>query len=375
MLEKIDNLTTENNRSFYIDKSKLQNMKLELEGFLKDESNMNNIDFSKRVMRSQEIKTNNTIEGYIDDVSSIEKTIKESKKETDTEEKRRILNLYKGYRYILKQRPIDKTSLKHLYSLLSKDLLDEQDLHKMGNYYRNDDVFIFYSANTSVLPDKGIDCHLLEEKMSNLFEFSNNNNDIDSMTDYYIKSQIAHLYFVYLHPYFDINGRTARTTAMWYLLNNEAYPYTIFNRAINNTKSKYYKEIRMAKETRNMTNFIYYLMLETKKELEKEYVLMQIKDSTKYQVSSMESVALLYILSMKGEKTLKDLVYLYNKKNHKKRVEDFYNEMIQPLLEKEIIYKTRNTNSKYNGEDNNFCFELNKDNLYIDSKKIKRIKV
>ena len=78
---------------------------------------------------------------------------------------------------------------------------------------------------------------------------------------------------------------------------------------------------------------------------------------------------------MKGEKTLKDLVYLYNKKNHKKRVEDFYNEMFLPLLEKEIILKTRDTNSKYNGTDNNICFELNKNILELEPKKIRRITI
>ena len=48
-----------------------------------------------------------------------------------------------------------------------------------------------------------------------------------------------HFYFVYIHPYFDVNGRTSRTLAMWYLLNEEAYPYIIFNRAINNNASNY----------------------------------------------------------------------------------------------------------------------------------------
>ena len=73
-----------------------------------------------------------------------------------------------------------------------------------------------------------------------------------------------HFYFVYIHPYFDVNGRTSRTMSMWYLLKNEAYPFIIFNRGISFKGSKYDRVIKDTKESNDMTCFLL-MMLETLK--------------------------------------------------------------------------------------------------------------
>lgn len=334
---------------------------------------MNTLKFSKKVMRSQEIKTNNDIEGYIDDVSLIEDVIKNSGDILDEDTKNRIVNMYKGYKYILQKPAINKENLKELYQLLSSGLLCDYDLECMGEYYREDDVLIYYSTNLAVKPDEGICFEKIDGMMDNLFNYLNIDDGLETITDYYIKSQIAHFYFVYIHPYFDINGRTARTTSMWYLLNNEAYPYVIFNRAVGVSKNNYYREIKKAKDNHNLTSFIEYLMINVKKELEKEYVVQAIKASTNEKLSSIEFYAILDILSMKGLKTLKDFASFYNFKNDKKRVSDIYSEMIEPLLDKGVIVKTRDSNSLYNDKDNNFLFELNESKLDLDNSKIRRL--
>ncbi len=374
-MEKIPNLTTDKNRPFYINKEKLKEMKDELEYFLKDENNMNNIKFSEKVMRSQEIMTNNNIEGYKDDVSVIEKVIKNKKAGVEKDKLSRIINLHKGYKYILERHTIDKNNLKELYDTLSKNLLSDYDLNHMGDYDREDDVFIFYSDSLQIEPDKGVNSDLLDKKMDDLLNYLNTNNDLESMTDYYIKSQIAHFYFVYLHPYFDINGRTSRTTAMWYLLNNDAYPYIIFNRAIRNTKNTYYQEIRYGKESRDLTNFMSYLMLNTKMELEKEYVVDLIKQQISQKLDTIEISSIINILSMKGLKTLKDFAFIYNSKNEKKKVKEIYTEMLEPLLDKEIIVINNYTSSYYDNDKKNFVFNLNPKLLDIDKQKVRKIEL
>lgn len=375
ILSKIPNLTTENNRAFLIDIEKLKNIKKELEYFLKDEDQIKTIDFSKTVMYSQEIMHNNNIEGYKDDVSIIEKVIEDKKTSVNNYKRNRIINLHKGYNYILNKKDINKDNLKELYTILSNGLLSDYDLSHMGEFYRNDDVFIFFSDSLEVEPDKGVNTEILTYKMDELLNYLNSNNDFDNMTDYYIKSQIAHFYFVYLHPYFDINGRSARTTSMWYLLNNEAYPYTIFNRAIRNNKSSYYSEIRYGKETRNITNFVNYLMISTKEELEKEYILNILKNCINEKLTSSEVSSILSILSMKGLKTLKDFAYIYNNKNDKKRVNEVYSDMIEPLLDKNILVKIRDTDSFYDSNKRNFIFDFNNNFLDVDPMKVKRIKL
>lgn len=140
-----------------------------------------------------------------------------------------------------------------------------------------------------------------------------------SKADLFIKSQIIHFYFVYIHPNYDINGRTSRTTSMWYLLNNQSYPFIIFNRAIQLYKTEYYKVIREAKEYSNVTFFLKYMMDHTREELEKDYIINMIKDNCNYDISTIDYQSLHYILSMKGIKTYIDFAQFYNSQNEKRK--------------------------------------------------------
>lgn len=111
----------------------------------------------------------------------------------------------------------------------------------MSEYYRNKDVYIL-NNKSHFLNDfnKGIESFKITEYMNNLLTFINENTSKNAI-DEFIKSQIFHFYFVYIHPYFDINGRTSRTAAIWYLLNKEVYPYLFFSRAITFSKDQYKK--------------------------------------------------------------------------------------------------------------------------------------
>ena len=49
---------------------------------------------------------------------------------------------------------------------------------------------------------------------------------------------------VYIHPYYDVNGRTARTLSLWYLLQKKTYPFVIFNRGISLSKGEYKHNVK-----------------------------------------------------------------------------------------------------------------------------------
>lgn len=230
--------------NLYLISDKIKEKREELEFFLQDNPYMNSEEFSKKVVFSHEIKANNDIEGYSDDIELVCDILNKKIKIDDKNKEQRIKNLYKGYKFIYKNKEINKENLQKLYSILSKNLLCKYDLENMGKYYRNDDVNIFFSSNISVEPDKGIDPEKIEKYMEEYFNYVNSNNNLMSDTDYFIKSQIMHFQLVYIHPYFDINGRTSRTTSMWYLLNNKVYPYIIFNRGIGLNLKDYYQIIR-----------------------------------------------------------------------------------------------------------------------------------
>lgn len=264
-------------KPFYYNKESLIELKKELEDFLATEGKyMNDRSLAQKFLGCQEIQANNSVEGYNDDAGVIERVLTDDYRDRLPLERERIIkNLYGGYQEIQKGKDINKDNLKSLYDILSDGLLSSCDLGNMGDYYRNGDVLIHYSRNIETPPDEGINSDLVPSYMDSLFEFLNDDSS-DSMIDDYVKSQIAHFYFVYVHPYFDVNGRSARTFALWYLLNNEAYPYIIFNRAIPLFKKRYNRNILGAKRTFDLTRFLRFMLCNVKDELFKEYIILSL---------------------------------------------------------------------------------------------------
>lgn len=380
-IKEID-LKTENNRKLIYDKSRLTELKDELEEFLdnKDMDYMKNKVFAKKVLLSREIKANNEIEDYNDDLDEVLKYINNIDSIDSKENKQRIINVYKAYLYILRNRlstnSINKNTLKKLYSILSNGLLSDYDLSHMGKFYRDDDVYIFRTNKLSSIHDrdvdKGMDPKEIDSYMNNLFDFIKSNNNKDTDTENFIISQIAHFYLVYIHPYFDVNGRTARTTALWHLINNKAYPYIIFNRAISFQKNTYHQVIQDSKEFYNLTFFLNYMLLNVKKELEKEYIMNNIANNTDSHLTVKDYQTIEYLLSMKGNITIKDYAQFYKRFNGKKKLIDIYNEDILPLLDKGVIEEVRKTKTYLNDNIPNIELGLNEKRLDLDKSKIKR---
>ena len=355
----------------------LLTIKEDIEKFLDTEKYMSNLRFAKKMMMSQEIKSNNSIEGIYDDLTLIDEVIK-NKNQLSNIEKSRIVNLYHGYQYILTHQNINKESIKELYKILSDGLLDAYSINNMGKYYREKPVYILKGDRLDVEPYQGMDEKYVEEYMDKLFKYINNDNNVsNNKIDYFIKSQIIHFYFVYIHPYFDINGRTSRTTSMWYLLNNKSYPYIIFNRSIAFNQRNYEPTIITTRKTGNITLFLKYILENVKTEFEKEYIIHTITELCNSKLTKDNLQTLEYILTMKCNLTLKDFVTTYNRFNDKKDIKDIIVEKFEPLVKKNIIIPGENTKgyiNKYN-ELNNYYFSLNDKFIDIDKNKIKNLKI
>ena len=372
MNREID-LYTKNNRKLFLKEDKLDDLKKDLD-YILEISNMNNIDFAKRSLFSEEIKTNNLIEDYKDDIEYIDNIVKENegKKNANDDKTQRILNLYNGYKYILKNKDINKETLKELYSILSRNILCKYDIEHMAEYYRNEMVYIYVSENILKEPDYGMDTDDLDKYMNELIDYANSNKNIYSEIDYYIKSQIIHYYFVYIHPYFDVNGRTGRSLAIWYLLNNNIYPFIIFNRGIAFDKSRYYRYIADTKRYGDITIFIKYMMNNVKKELIKEYGILEIEKEVS--LNNLERQCINYIMSMKSHMTIFDFAAIYNRFNDTRKKTDVISNIVGPLIEKNIIILGRETKKKLPNGECNYFFELNNDLLEDYNKLVKKIK-
>lgn len=353
----------------------LKEIEEELELFLLEEDFMNTRDFSKKVMFNQEIKANNTVEGYNDSVSFIKKVIENASEEQNIEKRNRIINLYNGYQYILKGQDITEENVLKLYKVLSKDLLEEYDLSHMGEKYRKAPVYILKSGRLDDSMDEGIPYEKIEEYMESYFEFIDTFKVDDSQTEEFIKSQIMHFYFVYIHPFFDINGRSSRTIAMWYLLNKEVYPYIIFNRGIN-FDSNYDRVIGTSKTRLDITEFLKYMLISVKKELEKEYIIHNLDSQSDRQWHTIDYQALNYFLALNGEKTVLDYATTYNRLNTKKNTKTIFENMLLPMIEDETLKITRTTKKNMFDDVPNLVLELNKDKVNeINLEKVKRLKL
>lgn len=372
---KILDLPLENGQKFFLKPDYLKELRDELELFLSDNESMNNLDFTKKVLFSHELQSNNQVEGYGDDIKIINDIItRKVRKISDIEKKRRILNLYKGYQFILKYKRVNEISLKKLYDILSKDLLIPYDLQFMGELYREDAVYIVSDFLDLENCEQGVDYHNISNLITNYFNFFNNTQE-NNITGDFINSQILHFYFVYIHPYFDVNGRTSRTMSMWYLLKKEAYPYIIFNRGIPFHCNDYYDVIKKSKMSHDLTSFILYMMREVKIELEKEFIVQNIASNVNYELTSEDYQTILYFMSINGLKSVLDFTSLYNRLIEKKKVKEIYDSMIVPLIDKDVLEVVRYTKKNMFGNTPNMVLELNKKKIDCDLSKVKRLQL
>ena len=366
-------IKTEEGKNIYYNHDYLYEYKKDLDNFLEDQNNMKNINFAKKMMIGEEIKANNNIEGLQDDLESISNVIG-NKTSIDKNIKIRILNLYKGYKYILQNKNIDKETLKELYKILSKDLLNEHDRNNMGKYYRTKQVYILKGNRLDIDPYQGLQAPKLEEYMNNFFEYINKDNNLNEINSF-VKSQIIHYYFVYIHPYFDVNGRTSRTVSMWYLLNNKNYPYIIFNRAISFSKKEYEENIIKSRNRGDITLFLKYMLIQVLKELEKEYLITNINKNSNNILTKEDKQIIEYFLNIKGNLTAKDITFIYNNYNFKTKPKIVYNEKIIPLIDKSIFKITGYTKNNIYDDKKNIWLSLNKEKIDIDKNKIKYLKL
>lgn len=344
----------------------------ELEQFLSDQNEMNTILFAKKMMLQQEIKSNNVIDGVENNLSSIEEIMRYKK--IPPREKQRIITLYQGYQYISNRYSINQHNLDEVYTILSNGctLLNSD----VGNHnYRKKQVYMLRGSRLVDNYSEGIDCHQIEFYMQELFHYIDEDDQAKSSIHYFLKSQVIHFYFVYIHPYLDVNGRTGRTLAMWYMLNHEIYPYVLFNRAIAFTKRPYEKMIMNTINSGNMTLFFKYLLVELKKELEKEYIINNIIDSIGSNLTPELSQIISYFLTMNGNLTMKDLAQTYNNYNSHQRAKIIVKEKIVPLMEQKILLDIGTTKGYIQDGLQNRRIALNREIIDIDSSKIKYLKL
>lgn len=165
-----------------------------------------------------------------------------------------IKNMDEGIKFVYSLPEFNKDNLLKLYKILSKGCLKEKDEIKEGQYYRDDEVEIDNYP--------GCPTNKVSECMDSLFSFVKKSIKKDDALELLYLPHICHYYIVYIHPYFDYNGRTARMVSLWInlMVNNEIMP-PLISEAINQNKNEYYKALRNSRESRNdVTYFLIYIL-------------------------------------------------------------------------------------------------------------------
>lgn len=212
-----------------------------------------------------------------------------------------VKNMLNAMRYIVENKPaFNKDNLRTLYNILSKNCLPEELKIKEGAYYRDDKVYIGSL--------EGADWNIVDECMNSLFAFANDPQSIKEHND--LLPYICHYYILYIHPYFDYNGRTARMISFWLnYINKIRFAPFFISEAINESKHEYYRAIT---DTRNANNDLTYFL---------GYIL---ETSIKYSFVYKNLEEIRNMISKTGD-TLSSSEWVYVKKILVHNSEDYFN--------------------------------------------------
>ncbi len=164
-----------------------------------------------------------------------------------------IYNNYKALDFILDNIhcQIDNELIIQIYKIITHNTLGEED---KTDGYRNDSVIIWDYANQKKIYE-GPHHSEIPRMMADLINLIRDEDDLHPV----VKASIIHFYFVYIHPFFDGNGRTARALSYMYLLQKgyDFFKFFSISTVIREQKNKYYKAIQSCEDySSDLTYFI-----------------------------------------------------------------------------------------------------------------------
>ena len=321
---------------FYLDNKRIYKLRKELNEL---DSKLNKYNSNKLFLIPENIMIFKDINLYNkNEVKSIIDNM-----DCSSNDKIRYYNLYLANLFINSNVEITPDNLKKLYNIISSDLVDYDD-KSMGEYYRKTHEYISNNRDGMFLDFTEVVKPLNVDKfMSSLFEYINSNNSENEL-DIFIKSQIIHLYLVYVHPYLDCNGRTAREIASWYLMNNGLSKYLLFNNATSNDRYGYIDAVKKSISTSNVSYYLEFIMNGLKNELNKQLIIDRIDND----LSIIEMQIIDAYLTLGDNSTIDELLFKINNYDvHRKN--NTYIDSIMLLVEKGIFILENN------------CLKLNND--------------
>ena len=191
-----------------------------------------------------------TIEGARTTVDNVVNAMKDKPK---TKDDQMVVNSINAYYYAFNNLNTIENLLE-LWKIVTKDVCDNQD--KVGSRFRTAMVYIgneTQTIHTPEVPEK------IEKRMASLYNYLDkviNQSDEDNAL---LAAIIYHFYFVYIHPFADGNGRTARIM-MASIMHHAGYDKVgalPISRCINDRLSRYYNSLEESEEVKKGANSKY----------------------------------------------------------------------------------------------------------------------
>ena len=188
-----------------------------------------------------------------------------------------VKNAYEAYEQIDKVDPYSLDDLKKVQGILT--FLLEKDAGKFRNHGEavyDGDIKIFVAPPHKLVPSL----------MEKLFEWMDKNKDIINPL---ILSSVFHYEFLFIHPFSDGNGRTARIWQTVILAHWEKiFAYLPIESMIKKNQNKYYKIIDNCNKNGNSTEFIEFMLKMINDTIDEVIISKQIKQNEEISLSKSE---------------------------------------------------------------------------------------
>ncbi len=172
-----------------------------------------------------------TIEGARTTVENVKRAYDKPVSKDD----KMVVNTIHGINYAYENQ-IGMDNIRTLWEIITQDVCE--NVHLAGAQFRSGMVYV--GSNTDIIhtPAKAEE---ISTMMQDLFAFIEH-----SELNVWMKAAIIHFYFVYIHPFCDGNGRTARIMTQSFLLHHgiEKIKYLPLSRTINDSLSSYYAMLK-----------------------------------------------------------------------------------------------------------------------------------
>lgn len=295
----------------------------------------------------EEAIASSQLEGAATTTPIAKKMLLENRPPRDKSE-RMIVNNYKTMQALNEKYKDQKMShelLFELHRIITKDTLETD---KQGRYRKDSDEICVNDGIKYIYftPPKEI---FINQEMKRLIKYANDEDD-EGFIHPIIKAIFLHFWVGYLHPFYDGNGRIARTLFYWYLLRKGYWTiqYIPISLVIKKAHTQYgmafiyseqddfdltyFYDFHMRKLLSAMKNFTDYIHRKTE-----ENQLVENALGNKYALNDRQNELLRYLLVKNGDQYFTPSSYMeLNKISKMTAIKD-----LQELTKLNLIYKKK----------------------------------